>query len=195
MKKKTTMVAAAVCAAVQAAEFDVCGDFASEPGKNGLPKGWTFHAWEGYLPKPAAEVVGGDAKGTRALCVKDVRGNYGAAVMTAAKRPGACGDRVTVGFTARGRGRAWVTLVRSTEKGGWNQTEPHVTIDLTDEWTAHECLFTLHDGPNGETKSFPVELGLGTGAEACFADVSAGHSAATPQERVAAAGKGLRTLR
>ena len=195
MRKLLSTVAAVVCAAVLAAEFDVCGDFASGLGKNGLPKGWTFHVWKGYLPKPAAEVVEGDAKGGRALCIKDVRGADGAAVMTVAKRPGACGDRVAVGFTARGRGKAWVTLVRSTEKGGWNQTEPHVTIDLTDEWTAHECLFTLHDGPNGETKSFQVELGLDTGAEACFADVSADHSAATPEERVAAAGKGLRTLR
>ena len=122
MRKTVFMVVAAVCAAVQAAEFGVCGDFASEPGRNGLPKGWTFHMWKGYLPKPAVEVVDVDAKGTRALCVKDVRGTDGAAVMTAAKRPGACGDRVAVGFTARGRGRAWVTLVRSTEKGGWNQT-------------------------------------------------------------------------
>ena len=195
MKKRSFILLAVVCAVAQAAEFDVCGDFTSEIGKNGLPKGWTFHAWKGYLPQPTVSVAEGDAKGTRALCVKDVRGTDGAAVMTAAKRPGACGDRVSVGFTARGRGKAWVTLVRSTEKGGWNQTEPHATIDLTDEWTAHECLFTLHDGPNGETKSFQVELGLDNGAEASFADVSVDHSPATPEERVAAAGKGLRTLR
>ena len=195
MKKLIFMWFVGVCAVAQAAEFDVCGDFASEIGKNGLPKGWTFHAWKGYLPQPTVGVAGGDAKGTRALCVKDVRGTDGAAVMTAAKRPGACGDRVVVGLTARGRGKAWVTLVRSTEKGGWNQTEPHATIDLADEWTTHECLFVLHDGPNGETKSFQVELGVDNGAEASFADVSVDHSPATPEERVAAAGKGLRTLR
>ena len=195
MKKLLFILLAVVCAVAQAAEFDVCGDFASEIGKNGLPKGWTFHAWKGYLPQPTVSVTEGDAMGTRALCVKDVRGTDGAAVMTTTKRPGACGDRVSVGFTARGRGKAWVTLVRSTEKGGWNQTEPHATIDLTDEWTAHECLFVLHDGPNGETKSFQVELGLDNGAEASFADVSVDHSPATPEERTAAAGKGLRTLR
>ena len=133
MRKLFFVVVVGICAAAQAAEFDVYGNFASEIGKNGLPKGWTFHMWKGYLPKPTVGVTEGDAKGTRALFVKDVRGNDGAAVMTTAKRPGAGGDRVAVGFTARGRGKAWVTLVRSTEKGGWNQTEAHAAIDLTDE--------------------------------------------------------------
>ena len=195
MRRLFYLVFAGICAVAQAAEFGVCGDFTSEIGKDGLPSGWKFHEWKGYLPKPTVEVTDGDGKGTRALSVKDVRGTDGAAVMTAAKRPGGCGDLVTVGFTARGRGKAWVTLVRSTAKGGWNQTEPHASIDLTDEWTTHECLFVLHDGPNGATKSFQVELGLDNGAEACFTDVSVDHSPATPEERVAAAGKGLRTLR
>ena len=79
MKKLFFIVFMGVCAAAQAAEFDVCGDFASEIGKNGLPKGWTFHAWKGYLPQPTVSVTEGDAKGTRALCVKDVRGTDGAA--------------------------------------------------------------------------------------------------------------------
>ena len=195
MKKLFFMWFVCVCAAAQAAEFNVCGDFTFEIGKNGLPKGWTFHAWKGYLPQPTVGVTEGDVKGTRALHVSDVRGTDGAAVMFAEKRPGACGDRVAVGLTARGRGKAWVTLVRSTEKGGWNQTEPHVTIDLTGEWITHECLFVLHDGPNGETKSFQVELGLDNGAEAFFTDVSVDHSPATSEERIAAVGKGLRTLR
>ena len=195
MKKLIVMLFAGICAVAQAAEFGVCGDFASEIGKDGLPNGWKFHEWKGYLPKPTVEVTEGDGKGTRALSVKDVRGTDGAAVMFATKRPGGCGDLVTVGFTARGRGKAWVTIVRSTAKGGWNQTEPHASVDLTDEWTTHECLFVLHDGPNGETKSFQVELGLDNGSEACFTDVSVDHSPTTPEERVAAAGKGLRVLR
>ena len=189
------MLFVGVCAVARATEFGVCGDFSSEIDKKGLPTGWTFHEWKGYLPKPAVGVTEGDAKGTCALSVKDVRGTDGAAVMTTAKCLGTCGDRVAVGLTVRGRGKAWVTLVRSTENGGWNQTEPHATVDLTDEWTTHECLFVLHDGPNGETKSFQVELGLDKGTEACFTDVSADHSSATPEERAAAAGKGLRVLR
>ena len=94
MSKLFFVAVASICAAAQAAEFDVHGDFASEIGTSGLPKGWMFHVWKGYLPKPAVGVTEGDAKGTCALFVKDVRGTDGAAVMTAAKRPGACGDRV-----------------------------------------------------------------------------------------------------
>jgi hypothetical protein len=189
------MLIVGACAVAHAAEFDVQGDFASKPGANGLPAGWVFHTWEGYLPKPMAKVVEGDAKGTFALSVDDVRGKHGAGVMSAVKRAGTCRDHVTVGLTARGRGKAWVTLVRWNEKRAWNQTESRVAIDLTDEWTAHECLFVLHDGPSGETKSFQVELGLDKGSEACFADVSADHSPACPEERAAAVGKVARTMK
>ena len=39
MKKLIFMWFVFVFALAQAAEFDVCGDFTSEIGKNGLPKG------------------------------------------------------------------------------------------------------------------------------------------------------------
>ena len=45
MRKLFFVVVVGICAAAQAAELDVYGDFASEIGKNGLPKGWTFHMW------------------------------------------------------------------------------------------------------------------------------------------------------
>ena len=94
MKKLVFMWFVCVCATAQAAEFNVCGDFTSEIGKNGLPRGWTFHAWKGYLPQPTVGVTEGDAKGTRALHVSDVRGTDGAAVMFAEKRPGASASDV-----------------------------------------------------------------------------------------------------
>ncbi len=185
-------IMAAACAA--AAEFDVNGGFAGD-GRDGLPKGWQFHTWEGYMPKPDASIVDGDAPGVRAMRIANVRGKYGAGVMSAAKRPGGRGDRVTVAFAARGKGKAWATLVRWTAKGGWNQTEQRAAIDLTDEWTAYECAFVLHDGSKEETKSFQVELGLDCGSEAEFADVTADHVPATPEERAAADPARRRDLR
>ena len=180
--------------AAVANEFDVNGGFAGD-GKDGLPKGWQFHTWEGYMPRPSASIVEGDAPGVRAMRIRDVRGKHGAGVMAAVKRPGGRGDRVTVSLVARGKGKAWATLVRWTAKGGWNQTESRAAIDLTDEWTAHECVFVLHDGPNDETRSFQVELGLDNGSEAEFADVAADHVPATPEERAAVDPKCRRDLR
>jgi len=170
---KTKMLVATLFAALSAVSaetvLDVNGAFAT-PGKNGLPKDWMLHDWQGYLPLAKVTAVNGP-DGRRALQIAEVTAQHGTCLRNYQKFPCKAGDTVRISFLAKGKGKARCGCYLYTEKNGWNAGTPEKGFVLSDEWRLYEYDCLILDRNTGKTAKAELVIGGEKGLEATVCDV------------------------
>ena len=166
-------------ASLSAVELPVDLGFGGAAAADGLPRNWTVHTYEGYMPKAETAVADDPAFG-KVLHYSAPRGRSGAAIRSVARMRGKAGDVVTVRLRAKGTGEAWFSLYCWTEEEwGWVCALGARTIALSDGWKEFSYDFMLRDSATAKTAQFEVALGLKPGGDAYFADVRVSRSLET----------------
>ena len=130
---------------------------------------WLIHGWSGYQPLPDVADVTLDAR--QAKRISNVRGAHGGCIYTSPREASHAGDIVHVTLEAKGSGTAFVTIARYTDKTVFNQTSRREKFELSGEWKRYEFDFAVGDGTAGKTVKIDLQLGVGKGGEAYFANV------------------------
>ena len=130
---------------------------------------WLIHGWSGYQPLPDVADVTLDAR--QAKRISNVRGAHGGCIYTSPREASHAGDIVHVTLEAKGSGTAFVTIARYTDKTVFNQTSRREKFELSSEWKRYEFDFAVGDGTAGKTAKIDLQLGVGKGGEAYFANV------------------------
>ncbi len=172
--KKTAAFCALLCGLLFAAELPVDGSFSKVKSDN-TPVAWVLHNWTGY--KPAATLAVRKEGKKNILTLRNVKAKFGAAVINATRYPGRSGDIVRVVMNVRGKGNAGVSIHQYTKnprkvKTGWNKASGAYSFKLTPQWVTRAFNFTIEDGPNDETGSFAVNIGVSKDNELDLSDVS-----------------------
>lgn len=155
------------CAIVAVAYEVPMGTRFERSGTEGLPEGWSWHAYAAYLPHGDAQVPEPGA-----LRLFNARGTDGAVVRSRSRMAVRDGELVTVSFAAKGEGRARYTLYLYDAKGGWVAALPRQEVRLAKEsWRKEEFAFVVRGSAGRKPAFAALALGVSPGGDATFRDV------------------------
>jgi len=170
MNIKVELLATALFAVLtlQAVPVAVKGDFATA-GADGLPEGWMIHQWDGFMPLAKFARVEADGKSAFRIC--EANGRAGAGALAMKREPCHAGDILRLRWSMRGKGKGLVRVQNYNAKGEANGGSASPAAELTESWKQHEFVYSIGNGPSGESVAFQVGLGCDKGSEIEFADV------------------------
>jgi len=138
--------------------------------QDGMPDGWMHQTWNGFLPRAAVATSVED--GATIIHISDVKGPDGAGIVEKLRKKCGPNDIVRVKYSARGRGKAFCRVLRSTAAAKSCPNLDDKAIDLTDEWQTREFTTTIGQAPIGVPAMCTAGIACTKGSEVWFKDVS-----------------------
>ena len=155
-------IGAFLASALQAFEVPVDGGF-SAASNEGLPAGWNWHEWDGYLPHSSVSL---EPDGI--VRISNVQGKDGSAIRSR-RFSGRTGDVISVEVETCGSGTARLALYAwdKTTGWGWLFAVSSPNVEVGDEWKTLKHTFNVPTGKK-PVEGLEVALVVSNGSDVRF---------------------------